>query len=968
MIFAPAPQGARVFALPPGADFATALADGLAARLAPLPPEARARVRVLVNSARLQRQLRTALAARGPGLLPRIGLVDAPPAPPGAVPPPAAVAPLRRRLELAQLVARLLAVEPDLAPRSAVFDLAETLAQLFAEMQGEGVGFDALDRLDVSRHSGHWARSLRFLQAAQTAIAPDAPDAEGRLRAQVHALTDAWDRAPPPDPVIVAGSTGSRGPTALLMQAVARLPQGAVVLPGFDDVMPDAVWDRLDAAAEDHPQHRFHTLLGALGLRPADVAPWHPVPAVPRRALVSLALRPAPVTDQWLQDGPKLGELAAATDGLALIEAPGPRAEATAIAHRLRDAAAEGQRAALITPDRTLARRVSAMLDTWGVRADDSAGQPLGLSPPGRFLQQVAALLAAPPELPAVLALLKHPLTHSGAGRGPHLLHSRDLELFLRRQGLPWDGGGVLARFAPDRDARSDWAAWLAATLPARPLEGAQPLPGLVARHRALAEALAAGPEGAAHALWAEEAGAAARAAMEELAAQAPHGGAITAADYLSLVANLLAGRAVRAPVAAHPDIMIWGTIEARLQGADLLVLGGLNEGVWPQAPAPDPWLNRAMRAEAGLRAPDRQIGLSAHDFQQGVCAPEVVLTRAIRTAEAQTVPSRWVNRLTNLLAGLPAQGGPAALDAMRARGQHWQDIAAQFDTDMRLVPADPPAPRPAPAPPVRPRRLSVTQVEMLIRDPYAIYARHVLGLQELGALQPVPDALLRGTVLHQVLEAYTAPGQTEALPDLARAVLARLVPWPAARALWAARLDRVGADFAHWQACQPGTIALREARGDWALGTPDFTLTARADRMDVWPDGRLHIIDYKTGTPPTPKEQKLFAKQLLLQALMAEAGAFADLGARPVARVSYLGVGGRFAEVATDFTPATRDATRDGLARLLAAYLDPAQGFTARRAPRTRDATGPYDHLARFGEWTMQDRPRTIPVGDHDG
>lgn len=974
MIFPPS-HAPRVFGLPPGADFPGLFAQGLMARLATHPPELRARITILVNSARMRSHIRDSLAALGPGLLPRIRLVTDPLVFDGAADVPPPVAPLRRRLELARLVGKLQTAERRLAPRAAVFDLAESLARLFSEMQAEGVAFDAFDRLDLSNHADHWVKARQFLSLATEVIAQDSPDAEGRMRAQVEALAARWTMDPPTDPVLVVGSTGSRGTTALLMRAVARLPQGAVVVPGFDFDMPPGAWAQLATAnaAEDHPQYRFHALLDDLGLAADEVQIWHDAPALPRGALVSLALRPAPQTDQWLRDGPGLGDLGPATEGLTLIEAQSPRAEATAIAHCLFDAARKGQRAALITPDRDLTRRVTAALQVWGITPDDSAGRPLALSAPGRFLRQVAELFVRRLDVPKLLALLKHPLAHSGADRGVHLLHTRDLELFLRARSVPFPDGAVLHAFAPDDGPRRDWARWLAGVLPARPDASPRPLAQLVAEHLALAEALAAGPgaEGAGG-LWDEAAGQEARAAMQALSAEADAGGNLTPFDYDALLANHFAGREVRETVAAHPDIMIWGTLEARVQGADLVVAAGLNEGVWPKVPEPDPWLNRAMRAELGLLLPDRQIGLSAHDFQQAICAPRVVLSRAIRTAEAQTVPSRWLNRLCNLLEGLPEQGGPAALQAMRDRGTAWLAEAEAFESDLRSVADDPiaraPAPRPAPAPPVRPHRLSVTQVEDLIRDPYAIYARHILGLEKLKPLLPAPDALLRGTLLHKVFDRATDE-DAPPLMELAETILAEAVPWHTARAFWLERLRRVAPVLEAFFAEQPGRIALREEKSAWVLTDPPFTLSAQPDRIDEWPDGRVHIIDYKTGAPPSTQEQKVFAKQLLLQAVMAREGAFAKLGPREVARVTYLGMGSDgLKPKEIEITEPLLDEMRENFIKLIRAYQDPEQGFASRRAVKQERRSNDYDHLARFGEWTMQDTSVTIRVGwDND-
>lgn len=974
-IFPPARGAARIFGLPCGVDFPRALAEGLAARLAPLAPEARARVTVLVNSARMRRQVRTALVAQGPGLLPRIRLISDPLLFPQATALPPPIAPLRRRLELAQLIERLLTAAPELAPRSALYDLSDSLARLFAEMQAEGVPPERLATLDVSRHSAHWARSLAFIELAERVLRPDAMDAEGRMRAQAEALIATWVDDPPADPVLIAGSTGSRGTTALLMQAVARLPQGAVILPGFDADLPLDLWSRLEA--EDHPQFRYQSLMSALGMSADSVRPWcNMPPAAPaRNRLVSLALRPAPVTDQWMVEGRRLENIETGCAQVSLIEAPSPRMEALAIALRLRRAAAEGQSAALITPDRGLSRRVTAVLDGWRITPDDSAGRPLALSAPGRFLRHVAGLMVQRLDTVRLMVLLKHPLTHSGAGRAAHLLHTRDLELRLRRGGVAYPDPAFLRDFGAKKDC-ADWAEWLIASL-GEPLEGAAlPFADLVAAHLARAERLAGGAVTEPLAtrdtgeLWLAAAGDKARAAMDDLAREAPHGGALTPRDYESFVTSYLQGFEVREPVAAHPGIMIWGTLEARAQGAGLVILAGLNDGVWPKAPDPDPWLNRRMRADAGLLAPERQVGLSAHDFQQAIAAPEVVLSRAVRDTEAQTVPSRWLNRLTNLLDGLPEQGGRAALKAMRARGEQMLALAAAFEADPRGLPHDPPAPRPAPAPPLaaRPRELPVTAISRLIRNPYEVYARYVLRLRKLDALHPGPDALLRGTVLHKVLEEFTAsPPEPDPLAQLLRLsayVLGRDVPWPAARVLWQARMARAAQAFLAFHLAQPGRTLLLEEKGAFDLPDPAFRLTAKPDRIDEWPDGEVHVIDYKTGTPPTEKQQKHFDKQLLLEAMMAEEGAFEALGLRDVARITYLGLGNPPKLEATAITPAILSDTRAGFESLIRAYLDEGRGFAARRMLLSVRDTSDYDHLSRYGEWTQQDTPVTLLVG----
>jgi len=978
-VFDPA-ETPRVFALPPGLDFPAEVVAGLTQRLAGAPPEALARVEIWVNTRRMQRRMRAVFDTGPARLLPRIrvvteldqiaGLDDLPPPEPT----------LRRRLVLTQLIAKLIAAQPDLAPRTALFDLADSLAALMDEMQGEGVPPEALAGIETGDLSGYWQRSLAFLTLIQPFFAPDAaPDPEARLRRAAVALAARWADAPPTHPVIVAGSTGSRGTTALFMRMVAALPQGALILPGFDFDMPGAAWRGMrDAAAgEDHPQFRFAALLADLGLTPDAVRPWtdRAPPSAARNRLISLSLRPAPVTDQWMAEGKRLTDLAQAATDMTLIEAPTPRHEAAAIALILREAAETRRHAALITPDRMLGRQVSAALDRWGIRPDDSAGRPLPLTAPGRFLRHVARLFGVRATGDDLIEILKHPLTATGAdARGPHLLHSRDLELTLRRRGPAFPGPADLRAWGASGGAeRQAWSDWIAGCLDGAAEAGAAHLTAHVARHIALAEALAAGPgvDGSG-ALWDEDAGRTARLCVEALRAEASHGGTLEPLEYANLFDAVSQRDEVRDAVATHPDIVFLGPRDTREQGADLVILGGLNDGVWPPAAAPDPWLNRKMRAAVGLLLPERRIGLAAHDYQQAVAARQVVLTRSLRDAEAQTVPSRWLNRLTHLMGGLPAPG-PDALRAMRARGTVWLHRAAALDTPRVGVA---PAPRPAPQPPVatRPKALSITEIQTLIRDPYAIYARRVLRLEPLDPMHPPADARLRGTVLHKVVEAFVDAGPVEDNPEIARArllaaaddILAAEVPWPAAQRLWHARIARVADWFVATERRRQTrwTPVALERAARLALPEVETTLTGKIDRIDRDAQGRLAIYDYKTGSPPTPAQREHFDKQLLLAAVMAEAGGVDDLPAAPVIETAYIGLGARPVFDPDPVAPGQLADTRAELLALLAAYRVKSRGYTARRALERTAFGGAYDHLARFGEWDQTDPPDPCPVG----
>lgn len=969
----------RVFAVPNGVDFPRALAQGLIERSTSQPPEGLARVDVILNTARMMRRCRS-LFEEGPALLlPRMRLLTdlAREANLQGLPPP--LPPLRRRLELSQLIAKLLDAQPDLAARSSLYDLSDSLANLIDEMQSEGVSTEVIRNLDISDMSGHWARAQQFIGIVDQFIDlhSDTVDVQARQRQMVENLIAKWRVDPPQHPVILAGSTGSRGTTHMLMEAIARLPQGAVVLPGYDFEQPPEVWTHLRDAltGEDHPQYRFAKLLSDLDMNPSQVQRWCPdEPASPaRNRLVSLALRPAPVTHAWMSEGPKLTQLDQACADVTLVEAPNPRGEALAIALRLRQAAEEGKTAALISPDRMLTRLVSAALDRWGILPDDSAGLPLQLTPPGRFLRHVAELFCRPLTADALLTLLKHPLTHDGssaeAGRGDHLRHTRDFELDLRRNGPPFPDAASFEAFGSTRDLTSGWIDWLSRNFADQQMTAPLDLTDWVALLRGRAEAIAAGSQrlaaGESGTLWDKKAGIEALKVFANLEAEATHGGEMSARDFADLLSAILSQGEVRDRDTPYGSIMIWGTLEARVQGADLVILGGLNEGSWPEAAKPDPWLNRQLRHQAGLLLPERRIGLSAHDFQQAVAAPEVWLTRAARSDEADTVASRWLNRMTNLLSGLPDQGGNAALDAMRARGQEWLDWAEALEQPTEL----PSAPRPSPRPPVasRPRRLTITEIPRLIRDPYAIYAKHVLRLRPLNPLVQEPDALLRGTVVHEIFEDFIRdsledPNRLTAdhLIETARALLERDVPWPVARLLWLSRIQRLAGDFilAEQSRQSRATPLKLEAMGEARLEPLDFTIACRADRIDQDERGFLHLYDYKTGAPPSEAQQKKFEKQLLIEAAMAEEGAFKEIGPAEVARAAFIGLGSNLKDVPAPLSDQPPAKIWEELKQLIGAYFEQDQGYSSRRMVHRDDIAGDYDHLARFGEWDRSATP----------
>ena len=966
----------KLFAVDLGLDFAETFVTGLLHRFAGQPPDALARAHVIVNTARMQRRITQILTRRGAMLHPRLHVITNLHGLAQTVPRHTRTSNLAQRLELVGLINRLLDMEPDLAARASVFDLADSLANLMDEIQNEGVDPDKIAGLEVTDQSGHWDRTLRFVQLIQTYVIGQSQGTNPgeTLRDQVLHLAQKWQNSPVLDPVIVAGSTGSRGATLEFMQAVMTLPQGMVVLPGYDRDMPAAAWDKLHdpLRSQDHPQYRLAHVAHSLGQDPSNIPGWHPAALGnrARTALISLALRPAPVTDSWLSEGPNLPDLQDATRDITWVNAPSKRAEALAIALKLREAVDQNKTVAVITPDRQLTRQITAALSYWDVIPDDSAGTPLQLSPPGRFLRHVIQNMIRRVTTGQLLALLKHPLTNSGADgthRGTHLRLTRELELYLRANVNPYPTAEILAKFAQNTPVEgiAEWADWVTSAFLTHTPPDQGDFGDWVRHHKMRAETIAGGPAAQdSGELWLHKAGKMAWAVFDTMTQAADSAPAMSGQDYANVFSGILAQDSLRDYQTPHENIMILGTLEARVQTADTIILASLNEGTWPEPPSADPWFNRAMRQQVGLLLPDRQIGLSAHDFHTAVCLKNVWITRSLQSDDVQTVPSRWINRLQNLLNGLPDQGGKQALDDMIARGQTWLDRVTLFDR----APQVPRATRPSVIPPVaaRPTKLSVTEIKTLIRDPYAIYAKHVLRIEPLDDMDAEPDARLRGTVLHDIFEnfindwdAIPDTDRARALVERAHAALDQAAPWALTRIQWANQIERLAEWFVAQERIRRDTatpIAL-ERKGRWVLPDLDFTLTGKVDRLDDI-GGQTIVYDYKTGTAPSGPQQINFDKQLYLLSLMVQDGAFDDLAPAQVADAAFLAISTTKADTKIPLNKEDLDTARAKFYKLIDQYRRPDQGYTARRALFQDRDFAPYDPMTRYGEWSPSDDP----------
>ncbi len=1027
-------MSARFYTVPPGEPFLLALARAMLDGNLPRPGSAKPDpltlpdITLLLPTRRAARAAQDAfLTASGAKalLMPRIRPISegeddltllsnlASPAALGAdaLELPDAIKPLERTLFLMQLILQWRDAMADSAasdeaqanntPAQAA-GLATELANLMDEIERENVAFDKIQTLVPDTYSAHWQKTVEFLKIVSNFKALGFTSQVQNRNALILAEARRLERNPPAAPVIVAGVTGSIPATVALMRAVANLPNGAIVLPALDLTLDDASWQAIVPDHPEHPQFGLKKLLDDLGVTRADVTLLPGVTPTPltiaRNGFISEAMRPSATTEKWhdftASTAPE--SVKQALTGISLIEAPSAQDEAEAVALILREAVeTPGRTAALVSPDRLLARRVAIRLEAWGIRVDDSAGRPFAKTVPGTFLNLVIDAAVSDFAPADVMALLKHPLCRIGLKAFDIRRYGRALEIAAFR--APYLGRGLegitaaLAKFDADRlekkrqhrAAERLWDEDLkgAADLVQRLASAYAPLTALYAdynpqslkactlAHSLVAETLAALPDddpefrAGLSPLWQGEAGETANTFFVGFSDAALPDVAIRASDYADLYASLLARENVRERTPVHPRVSIWGPFEARLQQPDVMILGSLNEGTWPESAETGAWLNRPMRQELGLPSPESETGRAAHDFISLLGSPRVYLTRAQKIKGVPTVPSRWLMRISALLDGLKLK------DALQS-DQPWLAWArARDDVDDKkriLVPA------PAPCPPLamRPRKMSVTRVEDWIRNPYTVFARQILKLDALPPLGQAPDQSLRGALVHEVLARFayahpeTLPADTRAeLSAIAQKLLADLTGHPRVAAFWMPRLERFLTWFAATEPARRDGISrvVPEISGALIIAAPGgpFTLTARADRIDDGLDG-LVITDYKTGAIPAEGAvQNGRAPQLPLEAAIAlgETG-FPNLAGRRVQSLRYIRAAGgeppgEERRIKTDDVAALAAIARDGLAALIALYDDERTPYRAIRRPGFRYDYDDYAHLARVAEWS---------------
>lgn len=943
-----------IYTIPSTASFSKAFALGLLER-AKDTPHSLAHIRVLLPTRRACRIVKQSLlqcAKQDSLLLPLlhpIGDVDEEELAlysEKALDLPPAIHPIERQILLAKTIEHI----PGFVPRGfeQALSLAKALSHLMDQIYTENLSLKNLETLVPEDFATHWQVTLNFLsilsdawpQVLQEKGVIDAADRRNKL---ILALSEFWRETKPNFPIFIAGTTGSIPATAHLIQTISMLPDGHIVLPGLDKECDSESWDCLE---ETHPQYKLKSLLHSLNCKRGSVEEWTACENPARAWLARETMRPAPTAHEWQNLNPPK-ELEKTLNSVSFYDCASPHEEAQIIALAMREGLeTQGKTLALVTPDRQLSRRVSLLCKRWGITVDDSAGISLSKTALGSFFLLIAKACETELNPVDLLSVLKHTYQKNISDKDIH-----DYEQHILRRN-PFSKTANEDTETLETSIKHPFAA-LQETLS----DSNQNFSSILKEHTKTLHALIGDWDD--HTISAESLEAF-EAFLQTLSEISHSIKAISHGSYTAILLELMSHICVRPAFGTHPRLMILGQLEARLIDVDTVILGGLNENMWPPDPGYDPWMSRPMRKDFGLPSPEKSIGLSAHDFVQAFCAPNAILTRASKIGGTPAVPSRWLQRLETVL-----EASGHHIDAIKdPQLHHWVYNIDSAQGEYT------PCHRPEPIPPLadRPKKLPVTAIETWMRDPYAIYAKYILNLRKMDEIEKEADAALYGSLLHQTLDQFIQDfgndtshieQMYEQLLELGDKLFAEASLDSSTKGLWWPRFKKHMRWFAEneklWRA--DGFLpCATEIEGSTDIGA--FTLTAKADRIDQNNEKQCAILDYKTGGVPTLSDvSNGLAPQLPLEALILEKNGFKGLKQTQASYLAYWKftndkTGGKIIAL-KDIDNLTRDAEA-GLKTLTQTFANDSTPYyslpAARRAPRQEYQD--YYHLARVAEW----------------
>ncbi|MFT6083501.1 MAG: ATP-dependent helicase/nuclease subunit B [Alphaproteobacteria bacterium] len=899
--------------------------------------------------------------------------------------------------------------KPEIPYQEAV-SLASSLLELIDSLNSERVSSKALHKIDVADYDENWQKNLEIAHIV-TDLWPDYlakhiySDPIVYRNIMLNYLTEFWTHNPTNNPVIVAGSTGLLPASADFIKLIAHAPNGCVVLAGLDTTLTQA--DIADLRP-DHPQHDLYKLIHSAGGTADKVQNWHSTQQfltdahIQRQKLCHEIMRPSGTAEAWFNINDRLSssDIKVATDQIKIIQADNDRKEASAIALIIREAMETPHKTvALITPSRILVQRVKAMLSRWKIIPHDMAGTLLSDLPQGVYCNLICDVLKNNFAPIPLLALLKHSFTNGGRGKGQFKAQIYRFEKQILRGVVPQKGlisyrNRLVQKRTnyeayPDHDATQLDYYRQSITLidyleriftPLTSLDDTTNMADFISAFTDLiAELTPTDTHNCEAVFWGNDAGRSTENLLGSLVHNSGLLGEMPKQAIYRHLKSFLSTVNVRQNFGYNPQIMIWGTSDARLKQADIVIMSGLTEGSWPIAPNTGIWLSRPMRQQLNLPSPEHRIGIAAHDFVQAFCSATVFLTHSTESNGSPNIPSRWLIRLKNILKGL-SESGDILKNIHNTSYLSWVD---RLDAT-HFLPQ--PATRPAPMPPLkaRPKMLSVTEAEKWLRDPYAIYGKYILNLRKLRDIDQELDPSEKGTIIHQLFYDFVAQTKQgfdgkphEIMDHLLDNLTQTLKDRPILYTFWGQRLRFIGKHFVDFEIERRKHLkpVILEDKGEISFATSqgNFTLKARCDRIDVTDQNEAIIVDYKSSAGSAHSYEQMkngLAPQLPLQAMMIQQGGFGK--AYALAGANYIIVhdtkippfevrdmkpksNKKSNEVEPNFSELVGHIFND-FKLWVEKYNDINTAYTSRRLPQYLKYDGDYDLLARVKEWNLSD------------
>lgn len=888
----------------------------------------------------------------------------------------------QQRLLLAQLIEKWQStnVYTNKTSTAQSVNLAADLATFLDEVQRQQLPFDRLRDIVPEELAKHWQITLDFMEII-IRLWPEILKEKGSTdigtyrNLALNNLSKFWQENPPSYPVIAAGSTASIPATAKLLKTIASLPNGAVILPGVDMIMDEESWESIE---ETHFQCSLRSFLESNGIKRSDIKNLDKDVLTERAKIISQMMLPATSSYKWQtinQISPD------AIKGISRIDAPTLQDEARIIAVILRHTLeTPGKTAALVTNDSSLATRTKSIMEKWDIKLDTSGGTPLAEVPACIFMRLVSAMVEEKFSPIKMLSCLKHPLACAGAKIGSFKGILREIEKNTMR-GIAIPGGisglkNALAKQAGIMNfskhiALLDNIEEIFRTFTRLMEQKSVKLSDLISEHIKAAEDLASTNEltGAEH-LWGNDEGLALKEFFNEFLEASDEIEYIKPSEYTGILEAILAGKTYHPKYGNHPRITILSPMEARMQSFDLVILGSLNEGSWPPMVEAGSWMSRPMRKSFGLPLPEKQIGQSAHDFVQLLHQPNVILTRSEKIDGTATIASRWLMRLDAIL-------GTNSKELLKPEFP-WDIWAKELERPEYITPAKPPSPTPPDC--ARPLELSVTQVEKLMRNPYAHYSEKILRLKKLDQIDMETSNREFGSIIHKAIELLVQSyeripedGHFQFLQDIWQRLLEENHIPSTIQAFWNARFKKISQELVelekrrrknlkHIHSEVKGTLPIKLENGK------TLVVTARADRLEIKIDGTISIIDYKTKgniSSIAKSMQSGTLPQMPLEALIVNNHGFEGVNGAVTDMEYWFITGGndkdnaiKEEKISDKLSRAKTsledilEVTKTGITELAEIFTNPATPYLAAPNPENEPDYNDYEHLARKKEW----------------